>query len=140
MRNRPRAEHLLQSARELLLRELFHALPAEHRYAARMIANTMGIAARELAAGDEPLEGELARLCELLDQSPPAVSGRPVLERETEARNRELVRRIRAGDYDAAPRALHDHLLATTIDKLRESNPKYLGTRTRHPPKATSRP
>ncbi|NIR30937.1 MAG: hypothetical protein GWN84_16800 [Gammaproteobacteria bacterium] len=129
MRNRPHAENLLQSARELLLHELLDALPAEHRYAARMIANAMGIAARELAAGDEPLQRELGRLCDLLNQPLPAVSRRPALEHETEACNRELVRRIRAGDYDGASRPLRDHLIETTIDKLRESNPKYLRAR-----------
>ncbi len=129
MRNRPPAENLLQTARELLLSEVLDVLPAERRYAARMIANAMGIAAREMASGDEPLERELARLGELLAQPAPAASGRPALEHAIAACNRELVRRIRAGEYDAGPRALRDHLFATTLGKLRESNPRYLRAR-----------
>ena len=59
----PPGERLLESARELLLGELLPALPAERRYAARMAAAAMGIAARELDAARavRPDDEEAAR-------------------------------------------------------------------------------
>lgn len=132
MRDRPHAAALLEIARTTLLRELLDALPAEHRYSARMIANAMGIAAREHAAGCEPLRRELMRLCRLLEQSAPQLHQRAALEHALEEHNRELAKRLRGGRFDSAHdprRALWEHLLATTRDKLEESNPKYLRAR-----------
>lgn len=129
MRNRPGGAELLETARETLLRELLPTLPEEQRYTALMIANAMAIAAREQAAGERPLARELARLCSLLNEKLPPVSGREALEREVETYNARLARQIRTGRYDrqdSARQTAWDHLLETTREKLRESNPKYL--------------
>ncbi len=47
MREQPDGADLLDTARELLLTELLPKLPEAQRFAARMIANAMAIAARE---------------------------------------------------------------------------------------------
>lgn len=51
MRERPEGADLLDAARDLLLAEILPKLPEAQRFAARMIANAMAIAARE-ARGD----------------------------------------------------------------------------------------
>ena len=51
MRTEPHGVELLQLARKTLLDEVIPTVPEAHRYALRMVANAIGIAARELAAG-----------------------------------------------------------------------------------------
>jgi hypothetical protein len=60
----PGAADLLATAREVLLREILPALPAEKAFAARMVANAIAIAAREMAQEDpEPaLRARIAAL------------------------------------------------------------------------------
>lgn len=50
MRVEPGGAELLRVARAELLEELLPHLPVAHHYAARMVANAMAIAARELQA------------------------------------------------------------------------------------------
>ena len=47
MREQPQGADLLDAARDLLLAELLPKLPEAQRFAARMVANAMAIAARE---------------------------------------------------------------------------------------------
>ena len=51
MRTEPHGAELLQLARKTLLEEIVPTVPEAHRYALRMVANAIGIAARELDAG-----------------------------------------------------------------------------------------
>ena len=132
MRDRPDGRELLEAARETLLEDLLKTVPAAHRYTALMIANAMAIAAREQEFGRKPLERELARLCRLFNESAPQHGGREALQRDLEERNRRLAHTIRGGRYDRldeSHQAVWDHLLETTREKLRESNPKYLNGR-----------
>jgi len=129
MRNRPDAADLLETAHDALRAEILDALSGEQRFQALMIANAMRIAAREAAAGDRPLARALARVCTLLDEPAPALADRDALERALAERGARLAAAIRDGGWDGpgqGRRALWDHLLETTRDKLRESNPKYL--------------
>lgn len=66
MRELPQGDELLQYAREILRKELIPALPKEHRLTGFMIANAMGIAARQLRNGDEQDYQELIALQTLL--------------------------------------------------------------------------
>ncbi|HYZ34977.1 MAG TPA: DUF6285 domain-containing protein [Crenalkalicoccus sp.] len=50
MLERPDAADLLETAREVVLRELLPHLPEAQRFHARMVANAIGIARREIAA------------------------------------------------------------------------------------------
>jgi len=57
----PDSGDLLETAREVLLRELLPLLPASAGYTARMVANAMAIAGRGAAAGADAAEGEAIR-------------------------------------------------------------------------------
>ena len=98
MRDRPNALELLEAVNEFLAAEVL-PLMDDHRMKFRTLValNALGIAYRELAAGDDegPSEDEL----------------------------RELAQRIRDGDIpdDVVP-FLREHVVA----KLRLSNPRYL--------------
>jgi hypothetical protein len=54
MLEKPDALDLLATAREVVLKELLPALPPEKGFAARMVANAMGIAVRAMQAGPMP--------------------------------------------------------------------------------------
>jgi Domain of unknown function (DUF6285) len=97
MADRPTAPELIEAVFEFLSGELLPTLD-DHRLKFRTLVamNALGIARRELEAGEEGMgEDEL----------------------------RELARRIRAGDVDEA---LHARLKEHVAEKLRVSNPAYL--------------
>ncbi len=54
MLEKPDAADLLATAREVVLKDLLPALPPEKGFAARMVANALGIAVREIAAEAMP--------------------------------------------------------------------------------------
>jgi hypothetical protein len=133
MRDHPDGAELLQAARALLRDTLLPALPAEHRHAALMIANAMGIAERQLRAGDAPALEEWRSLRLLLGLDDPQEPSTPPIDGEVEATlaglNRVLVQRIRAGDADPGRplrAALRHHLEFVALQRLAESNPKVL--------------
>jgi hypothetical protein len=98
MPDRPAAPELIEAVFEFLSGELLPTLD-DHRLKFRTLVamNALGIARRELDAGEEGMgEDEL----------------------------RELARRIRAGDVDEG---LHARLKEHVAEKLRVSNPAYLG-------------
>ena len=97
MPDRPAAPELIEAVFEFLSGELLPTLD-DHRLKVRTLVamNALGIARRELEAGEEGMgEDEL----------------------------RELARRIRAGDFDEG---LHALLKEHVAEKLRVSNPAYL--------------
>ena len=97
MPDRPAAPELIEAVFEFLSGELLPTLD-DHRLKFRTLVamNALGIARRELEAGEQGMgEEEL----------------------------RELARRIRAGDVDAG---LHARLKEHVAEKLRVSNPAYL--------------
>jgi uncharacterized protein DUF6285 len=98
MKVEPGGRELLQVAREVLLEELLPRLPEGDRYAARMVANAMAIAARELG---EPLQ-------------PPVDTAR-------------LAAGIRAGRHDDDARVL-ESLREITRARLAVSNPRILSS------------
>lgn len=133
MRDQPDGAALLQAARALLRDALVPALPAEARHAALMIANAMGIAERQLRAGDTPALEEWRSLRELLGLDDPLEAPTPPADGEVEAAlpglNRVLAQRIRAGDADPGQplrAALRHHLEFVALQRLAESNPKAL--------------
>ncbi|HYB57280.1 MAG TPA: DUF6285 domain-containing protein [Alphaproteobacteria bacterium] len=127
MRDRPSAADLIEIAREVLQQELLPRLPAEARIQGLMVANALANAEREIAAGTAPLLAELARLASHYGESMEAAGGEQL--QATLARlNRRLVADIRAGRLDG-DREIARHLFATSVDAVRESNPKYLKSR-----------
>lgn len=76
--------------------------------------------------GEGRLHAEHARLAELLGE--PHADGETSVQRVGRL-NRALAARIRAGAYDepgSTREAVRRHLLESTVDKLRESNPRLL--------------
>ncbi|HET9762371.1 MAG TPA: DUF6285 domain-containing protein [Casimicrobiaceae bacterium] len=96
MKVEPAGEELLRVARASLLETLLPLLPAESHYTARMVANAMAIAAREM-------------------QQPPAAIGVDAAR---------LAREIREGRHDAGDIATL--LREITRERLAVSNPRLL--------------
>lgn len=122
MKVEPGGIELLRVARDTLLRKLLPALAPQYHYDARMVANAMAIAARELEAAAGDAAGECARLARLMPDWQAPADAQAAL-REGNAR---LAQRIRAGAFDsaAAQRELAAHLEAVTRARLAISNPK----------------
>jgi hypothetical protein len=115
MRDRPGGAELLAEARRLLREELAPSLEGGRRYQALMIANALGMAERELLAGDKPLEAERAALSALLGR-----------EASLSTLNAAFAAALRdgrlAGDAEA-----YRVLLEETRARVAESNPRGLG-------------
>ena len=121
MRERPAGGELIDLARHVLRQELLAALPEGRRYQALMVLNALGIAARQIEAGDGPEKRERESLAGILGKA----GGLAEL-------NRELARTIRAGRFDPGKpgaAAAWRHLRETTLAAVRESNPKALAGR-----------
>ncbi len=128
MRERPTGGELLTIARKVLREELMPLLPEERRYDALMVANAMAIAARQIAFGDAPERRERQNLAGLLGETVDGDASTAVSEARGDL-TRRLSAKIRSGEFDpSTPRhdAVHSFLLDVTVQKLRESAPKYL--------------
>lgn len=115
MNERPEPERLLAEARRTLLEGLLPSLDEAGRYQARMIANALGIVARQAEAGDAAwaeLEAALRGL-----------TGRP--EADLEALLPAVARALREGRWDGDER-LHAALHAFIRARVAVANPKAL--------------
>lgn len=122
MKVEPSGAELLRVARQTLLDELLPQLPAGSHYAARMAANAMAIAARELeGAGGDPA-AEVARVRALLPEWQPAGE----IDEQAREANAKLAAAVRSGRFDSpqAQSALFDHLRRTTEERLAVSAPQ----------------
>ena len=120
MQDLPDLADLLRTARASLLDDVLGAVPADRRRAVRMAASVLAIAERATASAAASQAAEARRFAALY----PTRRGDSLAEL-----NRRLAADIRAGRIDAAcdPQGpLYRHLLATTIEKLRENNPRVL--------------
>ncbi len=117
---------LLAIARAELLATVVPALAPEHHYLARMIANAMAIAARELA-DDGAAVGELRALIGAVYAADPAAGPPPRPEQPLADLERRLAADLRARRFGPAADAplgrLFDHQLAA---RLALANPRYL--------------
>ena len=122
------AADLTETARELLLRELLPALPADLRYPAHMIANAMAIAVREQRLGPAVAYAEGARWTRLMPHIDPHEPKAEAPDLPT--LRRAVCRAIRAGAFDGREPAdaLVTALTQTAHDWLAISNPKALRT------------
>jgi hypothetical protein len=102
MQDRPNGADLLDVARSSLLEEVAPALKGQSRYIVLMVANAMGIAAREINEADRAQrawDAVLARVANDPNASPDAKLVR-------------LVKSIRSGQFDANS-AFYDALMET---------------------------
>lgn len=123
MRDGPSGSVLLAIARTRLLGEILPRLPPDLVYTARMIANAMAIAGRELEADGAAIERDGAR--HIRDLYREAGLPEPPPELDTEAMERRLAADIRAGRFDAASRALTALLEWQVRQRLLLANPKF---------------
>lgn len=113
---------LLACARELLLNQLLPALPPPLHYEARMIANALAIAGREVDQSPACRDAESHALNSVL-----ALVGQPPLP--LEQAQTVLSKLIRQGVFDAdrdARRCLLDALRRSNREQLHINNPKVL--------------
>ena len=103
MSDPPRGGRLLQLARDALLRDLLKSLPKDRQLDARMIANAMAIAERELWAAERGAAQTGAKT---------AVSEKLAVE-------------VRAGRHDG-DEVTHRMLVERARDRLAIANPKAL--------------
>ena len=133
----PPAADLLAAARAYLEAELLPTLSGAARFKTRVILNVLAQVQRELEQGPALRAAEAGRLRALLggDMPPGAAAGAAGDAGDTTgtrdddtlaAQNRELARRIRAGEVAVDDPALIEHLRQTTRDALRINNPKWL--------------
>jgi len=140
MQDRPGLTDLLNSVRHFLETEAVPAFDdARLRFRARVAANVLAVAAREVDFEAENLRREIERLEGLIKRT--VVPGAAGDVRATvEDLNARLVQFIRSGEIAAAPgTALWEHLRQTAVEKLRITNPGYLRRVGEESPTASSR-
>lgn len=121
MRDRPQGHELLAIAAKTFREHVLPALPEDRKYQALMILNAMSIAERQQEMGEGPLNDECDLLEVVLDTTPKADE----LHSRAAELNREFARRVRDGAYDNDDTGRHV-LWAVTLQKVRESAPRYL--------------
>ena len=129
MRDHPDGAELLATAQKVLRDKLLLNLPANLKHEALMVANAMAIAARQLAAGEKHYKQELDGRLALLPNS--ALETSRDGAHQMRQLNRELGAEIRSGAADLG-QADHDetyrHLRRVALQRVLESNPKYVST------------
>jgi len=119
MMDKPTLAEIVIAAREFLESKAMPELTGRTAFHARVAANALAIAEREITLGPQAADAEQARL-ELLLQSHGTL----------EELNRILCERIAAGAMDLDTPGLAQHLKLTTIDKVRIDQPSYSGLKT----------
>jgi hypothetical protein len=124
MQDRPRAAELAEAMREFIETEILPTIDDPRlRFRALVAANGLGILERELVLGAPLLRREVRSLLQLLGRADVVPDDLDEMRQRAGDLNRELSRRIRAGD---TPEGTLAHLLATVADKLRVASPRYL--------------
>jgi len=116
MMDKPTPAEIVNAARAFLEEKAMPELGGHTAYHARVAANALAIAGREIETGAQATREELERLRVLLGQ-----------DGSLEALNRTLCRRIRAGEMTPAAQGLADHLVRTTMAKVAIDQPSYSG-------------
>ena len=117
MQDRPNPEELLEAV-AAFLRD--HVVPStangQVAFHARVAANALDIARRQMTLAPGMLEREHAALVKLLDAAP---------DRDVAQLNRMLCERIAHGVMDSGTPGLADCLWQITLDKLAVDQPSY---------------
>jgi hypothetical protein len=129
MQDRPTVAELLDAVRGFLEKDALEALDGTAKFHARVAANVLAIAARELELESTHMAAEWQRLDDLLGRAVPPLDP-ALLRTQLAARTEELCERIRRGDADDDPfrGAVLAHVRATVREKLAIANPKLLET------------
>jgi len=129
MQDRPTVAELLDAVRGFLEKDALEALDGTAKFHARVSANVLAIAARELELESTHIAAEWQRLDHLLGRAVPPVDP-ALLRTQLAARSEDLCERIRRGDADDGPfrAAVLAHVRATVREKLAIANPRLLET------------
>jgi len=117
MHHHPTAIELLEAVRDFLEQRALPELTGRNAFHGRVAVNALDIVRRELEQGADVVAAEGKRLGELLDSEDAMAS--------IAALDRELCRRIRAGEVTLATPGLRAHLWETTLAELAVDQPKY---------------
>ena len=116
MMDQPSALELVTAVREFIEKHAMPELQGRTAFHARVAANALAIVARELEQAGPSGADEAARLRNLLQQDGTLAE-----------LNRELCRRIRAGQIVWNDPALAAHLVPATLAKVAVDQPNYSG-------------
>ena len=108
--DRPSAAELIEAVREWVEGELVESTTGRLRFHARVAANALAIAERELQLGADHSRAHAERLAEL-----------------GVADDAQLADAIRSGRLSIDDERLRAHLAAAVRDKLAVANPRYAG-------------
>ena len=118
MQDQPTPAEILAAVAGFLRADITADITPHAVFQAKVAANALDIARRDLELSPAADAAELERLQRLL--------GHPG---SLEGLNRELARRIAEGDLDLSTPGLADHLWAVTLAKLAVDQPSYSGYR-----------
>lgn len=127
MHDRPTVDELLRAVEMLLDEQLVPTLEGSGKYNARVAANVIRIARRELQHEETQLDAEWRGLDMLLEPvARPATLA--TTKQQLIERNRELSERIREGDADSGRfrELTFAHVRDTVHAKMEVSNPEWL--------------
>ena len=116
MQDRPDIAELLEAVAAFLREQVVPATEGQVAFHARVAANTLDIARREVQFGPTAQASELVRLHALLGPGAPT---------DLAGANRLLCTRIASGELVGATPGLIDQLRQTTRDKLAIDQPGY---------------
>ena len=114
MNDTPTPAELLAAVSRFMRNEVMPVLTGATAYQARVAANMLDIASRQLAMAQAQDAEELQRLCALLGSDVELAEG-----------NRLLCEHIAAGTLTLATPGMADHLWRTTLSKLAVDQPSY---------------
>jgi len=112
----PDLAELVSAVQDFLQHKAMPELEGRTAFHARVAVNALGIVSRQLEQGPAAEQAEAERLLALLGGE---------ANRDLEAQNRELCRRIREGEIGLETPGLVDHLRATTLAKVAVDQPRY---------------
>lgn len=118
MQDQPTASELVEAVADFIRNHAMPQLQGHAAFHARVAANALDIVKRELDVAPTANAEEASRLTALLG-----------MEGSLEDLNRELCRRIEAGEVGLDTPGLKDHLWRTTLTKLSIDQPNYSGYR-----------
>jgi hypothetical protein len=116
MMDKPTLLEIVTAVREFIENKAMPELKGHTAFHARVAANALAIAEREIAQGGDASTREHARLTDLLHQ-----------DGSLDELNRNLCAEIAAGRMTLETPGLADHLKATTLDKVAIDQPGYSG-------------
>jgi hypothetical protein len=116
MMDQPSMLELVKAVQTFIETKAMPELKGHTAFHARVAANALGIVARELELSPKAADMEKSRLAVLLGH-----------DGLLEDLNRELCKRLRAGEIDIESDALRQHLELTTLDKVGIDQPNYSG-------------